>query len=177
MGGLTNKISAMTPSVSFQNQEALKVDPNQFKTLQDIGTSQIAQQSKIAQDTLMSQMQGRGLGQSGLAMKAAADQYRRGAGQDTSNLANQLQSQRLGLEFGEAQKARDLNSSLAQTAAQLNTQRGLGIGQIGLGEQGNNLAQQTAQFSQNNYMVPIMAALAQTGIQSAASRGGGKGGK
>ena len=177
MGALTNQVGAMTPSASFQTQQGIKVDPNQFKTLRDMGTEQIAQSSKMAQDTLLNQMAQRGLGQSGLAAKAVADQYSRGAGQDASNLARQLTSQQLGMEFEDAQKARDLNAQLAQTGAQLNLQRGLGLGQLGLGEQAQNLAQQQAQFGQNNYMVPIMAALAQTGITAAASRNSGKGGK
>lgn len=178
MGDLTKQISGMTPQVSFQNQSAIKVDPNQFKTLQDMGTEQIAQGAKASQQDVLRQFSQRGLGNSGLAMQAAIDQYKRGAGQQSSDLARQLQSQKLGLEFGEAQKARDLNAQLGQTAAQLNVQRGLGLGQIGLGEQGNNLGQQQAAFQQQNYLLPYVASLAQSQIGAAANqqgKGGGKG--
>lgn len=178
MGDLTKQISGQIPIASFQNQQALKVDPNQFKTLQDMGTEQIAQGAKASQQDVLRQFAQRGLGNSGLAAQGVIDQYKRGAGQQSSDLARQLQSQRLGLEFGEAQKARDLNAQLGQTAAQLNLQRGLGIGQLGLGEQAQNLAGQQAQFQQQNYLLPYAAALAQSQIGAAANqqgKGGGKG--
>lgn len=169
MGGLTKQIGA---GINIPQYSALKVDPNQFKTLQDIGTEQIAQGARASQQDLLRQFGQRGLGNSGLAAQAAIDQYQRGAAQDTSNLARQLQSQRLGLEFGESQMARGVNAAADQARGQLQ----LGLGQLGLGEQAQELARNQAQFQQQNYLTPIAAALAQTGIQSATARGSGKGG-
>lgn len=163
MGALTNQIGSQLSPLS----KPLQVDPNQFKSLQDVGQAQIGQQAKAAQQQLMSQFQQRGLGQSGLAAQAAINQFQRGAAQDMSNLANQLQSQKLGLEFGEQQTARNLAA-----------QNALGLGQLGLGEQAQNLAKQQAGFQQQNYLTPIAAALAQSQMQAAAAnkgKGGGKG--
>lgn len=163
MGALTTQIGSQLSPLS----KPLQVDPNQFKTLQDVGQAQIGQANKAAQQQVLSQFNKRGLGNSGLAVQGAIDQFQRGAAQDMSNLANQLQSQKLGLEFGEQQQARNLAA-----------QNALGLGQLGLGEQAQNLAKNQAQFQQQNYLTPIAAALIQSQIQSAAAnkgKGGGKG--
>jgi len=96
---------------------ALSVNPQQFDLQKQIGLETIGQSSKQAQQNLMRQMGARGIGQSGLAARASADLYNRGAGLQASQLGRDLASQKMGLEFGEAQQARGLESQRQESQA------------------------------------------------------------
>lgn len=197
-GGGTNPNMNINQAYNFvtpkmASYSPVSYNPQQFKMLQDVGTSQIAQGSHMAQQDLMRQMGARGLGQSGLAIQAGADLYNRGAGQQMSDLANQLGAQKMGLDYQSGITAQGLNAASNQLQGQLDLQRQgmqagelqgrqgqniqaqLGLGQLGLGEQAQQLGQIQADQNYSNLLGPIAGALAQSSMAAAASKGGGKG--
>jgi len=169
--------------------QALQVPQQQFQLMSQMGQEQIGRGAQRAQQDLMRQMTARGLGQSGLQMQAAADLYQRGAGQQMSDLARSLASQRMGLEFGEAQTAR------AQEAQRQYQQAGFGMDiqkmmeeqmrfgrqqplseALALADVGMKERTQTAQ--EQNALMQALSGLGQSFIGAQAQQGGGgKGGK
>lgn len=171
----TPPVNAYAPQTSAI--QPLKVPNQAYQIMGQQGVQQIGQASKQAQQDLMNQFASRGLGRSGLELQAAANLYNRGAGQQMSDLSQNLAAQRMQSEFGEAQQARSLEmqrqlaqAGLQQTAESQALQRALGLGQLGLSEQG---LQQQGQ----NALMSILGGLEQSNIAGQAAALGQGGGK
>jgi hypothetical protein len=198
--GTTGEAAPMaTPTynpAAYQHQNLAPVQANQqqYDLAKQVGTNTINTASRQAQGDLMRTMGARGMGQSGLAMKAAGDLYNRGAGQQAAQLGQQLSSQNLGNIYTSGLQSQNLGVQQAGTEATLgqaeagkradlelqnrsgNLQTALGLGNLGIAERGQGLQELTAQRSWEDAPLTALSGLGAAAMANASNQQGGKGG-
>lgn len=150
----------------------VQMPDQRYALLSQMGTEQMAQNARLAQDDLLRAMEARGLGRSGVAAQEVVNQYNRGLAQNTANFARGLAAERMGQEFGEAQQFRNLLAQYYPALRGQDIQANLGLGQLGLQEKGQNLAQIQSDQQYQNFLTPIFGALGQSIIGASANKQG-----
>lgn len=199
--------------------QSVSMDPSYFRSLNNQGMENIAQGARSGQNSIMRQLAARGVGQSGIAGRTIANNLNQNVNNQIGSFQQGLAGKLAEMNFGEAQKARDLEAqrqlnqgNFAMTAQQLaldnayrraglssdearfnatqgmqtqaaqageyNTRRAqdasnaLGLGQLGVGERAQNLAELKNTQAYGDFITPLIGALGQTSVGS--SQGGKK---
>ena len=203
--GTTPQISA--PKITAPQTSAinpLSISPQMAQMAGNVGQQQITQQTGAGIQDMMRQMGARGLGRSGMALQGAADVINRTGQQQAGQLGQNLALNQMGLNFQGAQQGQQLEAARQQAMAQmglqsqlgqgqlglgqqaqnlasimqpqqLQMQQALGLGQLGLGEEQSQMAQNAQQMAAQNFLSPLLGNLGGSLIGASAQQGGKKG--